>query len=127
MADKGRILIIEDETVLRMMLQRLLTTQGYDILVADRYHSAEEAITTGQTADLVLMDLNLPGGSGFDLIRLIRTHWKVPVIVLSGMKQEASVLRALEEGAVDFVQKPFSPQELLIRLKRYLPCGDVSA
>ncbi|GEM49611.1 response regulator transcription factor [Deinococcus cellulosilyticus] len=119
--------MIEDETVLRMMLQRLLVSQGYEVLIADRFQTAEQQIREQQKADLVLMDLNLPGGTGFDLIRLIRDSWGVPVIVLSGMKQESSVVRALEEGAVDFMQKPFSPQELITRLKRYMPCGDVSA
>lgn len=127
MADKARILVIEDETVLRMMLQRLLVSQGYEVVIADRFQTAEQKIRSEEQVGLVLLDLNLPGGTGFDLIRLIKETWGVPVIVLSGMKQESSVVRALEEGAVDFMQKPFSPQELITRLKRYLPCGDVSA
>ncbi|GGJ56811.1 response regulator transcription factor [Deinococcus roseus] len=127
MPDKGRILIIEDETVLRMMLQRLLLSQGYEVLMADRFQTAENQIKQESKVDLVLLDLNLPGGTGFDLIRMVKETWDVPVVVLSGMKQESSVIRALEEGAVDFMQKPFSPQELMARLKRYMPCGDVSA
>jgi DNA-binding response OmpR family regulator len=73
--------------------------------------------------------MNLPGGSGLQLLRVLRRELKrdVPVIMLSGQKQEDSIVRALEWGANDYVTKPFSPRELVARVNRWMKAsGDVA-
>jgi two-component system phosphate regulon response regulator PhoB len=74
------------------------------------------------TYDMILLDLNLPDGNGLDLLRDIRRDLgtAVPVLVLTGMRQEDAVVRGLELGADDYVTKPFSPPELLARVRRCL-------
>jgi DNA-binding response OmpR family regulator len=115
------ILAIEDDWTVRTVLEHTLASAGHDVDVASAIADARKLLTDGHY-DMVLLDLNLPDGNGFDLLRDIRKDlgFTVPVLVLSGLRQEDSVVRGLELGADDYVTKPFSPPELLARVSRCL-------
>ena len=115
------ILAIEDDWTVRTVLEHTLRSAGYDIDLVPGISDARELLAEGHY-DLVLLDLNLPDGSGLDLLRDIRKDLGagVPVLVLSGLRQEEVVVRGLELGADDYVTKPFSPPELLARVGRCL-------
>jgi two-component system, OmpR family, phosphate regulon response regulator PhoB len=115
------ILAIEDDWTVRTVLEHTLKSAGHDVDVAPGIGDARKLLADGHY-DIVLLDLNLPDGNGLDLLRDIRRDHgsAVPVLVLSGLRQEDAVVRGLELGADDYVTKPFSPPELLARVSRCL-------
>ena len=119
--DVAAILAIEDDWTVRTVLEHTLESAGHSVDVAPAISDARKLLADGHY-DMVLLDLNLPDGNGLDLLRDIRKDlgYPVPVLVLSGLRQEESVVRGLELGADDYVTKPFSPPELLARVSRCL-------
>jgi two-component system phosphate regulon response regulator PhoB len=115
------ILAIEDDWTVRTVLEHTLKSAGYDVDLVSGISDARRLLAESRYG-LVLLDLNLPDGNGLDLLRDIRKDLGtgVPVLVLSGLRQEEVVVRGLELGADDFVTKPFSPPELLARVSRCL-------
>jgi two-component system, OmpR family, phosphate regulon response regulator PhoB len=115
------ILAIEDDWTVRTVLEHTLKSAGYDVDLVAGISDARQLLADGHF-DLVLLDLNLPDGNGLDLLRDLRKDLGtgVPVLVLSGLRQEEVVVRGLELGADDYVTKPFSPPELLARVSRCL-------
>ena len=114
-----RILVVEDEVSFSDPLSYLLEKEGYDVAVAE---TGPDAITAFDTdgADLVLLDLMLPGLSGIDVCRAIRQRSNVPVIMLTAKDGEIDKVVGLEIGADDYVTKPYSSRELLARIKAVL-------
>ena len=126
--EMSRILLVEDDRSVDRVVEVLLGLAGHEVRVATDATQGEAAIREGGDS-LVILDMNLPGGSGLELLELLRRQLKrdVPVIMLSGQKQEESVVRALERGANDYVTKPFSPRELAARVNRWIEAsGDVA-
>lgn len=117
----GSILAIEDDRTVGLVLEHILETAGHEVRLARGVSEGRGALAEGRY-DLVILDLNLPDGSGLDLLRSIREEVGegTPVVVLSGMRQEEVVVRGLRLGAGDYVTKPFSPQELLARVDRWV-------
>lgn len=116
-------MIVEDDEKIAFLLDFLLAREGYNILKAGDGKKASELIASGDPPDLVLLDLMLPFKDGYQLLAEIRgkESWKsVPVIMLTAKSQSQEVARALEEGANEYLVKPFQPAELLARLKRFL-------
>lgn len=111
-----RILIIEDEADIRRYLRATLTAQDYEVLEAATAKEGMQKLTLNRP-DLVLLDLGLPDQDGQDLIRSLREWSQTPVIVLSAREQETDKVEALENGADDYLTKPFAPGELLARIK----------
>ncbi len=113
-----RILVIEDDPDLGAQLRRDLGKAGYDVvLIAD----GDEARRAGVgDADLVILDLMLPGTYGLDLLKRFRADSEVPVLVVTARDHTADKVRALGLGADDYVTKPFWPDELLARVKARL-------
>jgi two-component system phosphate regulon response regulator PhoB len=116
----NRILVIEDDRSVGKVVQISLRLAGHDVQLATDSASGELALRQGDL-DLVILDINLPGGTGLELLRCLRDELgrRTPVIMLSGQKQEESIVRALEWGANDYVTKPFSPRELVARVNRW--------
>ena len=114
-----RILVVEDEESFSDPLSYLLTKEGYDVAVAA---TGPEALTEFDRngADLVLLDLMLPGLSGVDVCRALRQRSAVPVIMLTAKDSEVDKVVGLEIGADDYVTKPYSGRELLARIKAVL-------
>ena len=117
LAPMGRILVIEDDVALRKVLQRLFSSEGYDVHVASDAACGLESLRQGTPAAVVL-DLPRPGSSGCDLCRKIADLIPgLPLVILSGSPNVADKVLLLEMGADDYVTVPFSPRELVARLR----------
>jgi len=114
-----KILVVEDEPAIAESLAYSLRRDGFTVIVAPNLATAEREALVG--ADLVVLDLMLPDGSGFDLIGQIRRRGQgTAIIVLSSRDGEADRVAALETGADDYVTKPFSPREIVARVRAVL-------
>lgn len=116
---RANILIVDDEEQIRLFLRITLKAAGYEPLEAATGRAAIEACT-GKKPDLMLLDLGLPDVSGLDVIRAVRVWTQLPIIVLSVRSDDADKVSALDAGANDYVQKPFSTAELLARIRASL-------
>jgi two-component system response regulator RegX3 len=117
-----RILVVEDEESFSDPLSYLLRKEGYEVSVAETGPMALEDFDRSG-ADLVLLDLMLPGLSGMDVCRELRHRSSVPVIMLTAKDSEIDKVVGLEIGADDYVTKPYSSRELLARIKAVLRRG----
>lgn len=110
------ILVVDDEKEIVRALSRSLSAHGYTVFTA---RSGEEAIEeiTRHRPDLMLLDLMLPGISGLDVCRQVRTESSVPILVLSVKETEHDKVEALDLGADDYIQKPFGMNEVLARVR----------
>ncbi len=115
-ADGGaRILVVDDDTVIRTMLRRLLTTEGYAVDEAGDGPTALEKVPTF-APDLLLLDIMMPGQDGLDVLAGLRATSDVPVILLTAKGDEAHRVLGFRFGADDYVVKPFSTAELVGRI-----------
>jgi len=112
----GRILIVDDEQQIRRFLRISLASQGYAVLEAENGEQALAAVYT-QSPDVVLLDLGLPDMDGHEVLQGIREQSAVPVIVVSVRDREEEKVLSLDNGANDYVTKPFGIQELLARIR----------
>jgi two-component system response regulator RegX3 len=120
-----RILVVEDEQSFSDPLSYLLRKEGYEVAIAESGPAALEGFDR-VGADLVLLDLMLPGLSGTEVCRQLRTRSTVPVIMLTAKDSEIDKVVGLEIGADDYVTKPYSSRELLARVKAVLRRGQES-
>jgi len=112
-----RILVVEDEPAIADAVEYALTTEGLTVVRAATVQAARPHLSA---ADLVVLDVGLPDGSGFDLCRELRKTSSVPVIFLTSRASEVDRVVGLEMGADDYVVKPFSPRELSARVRAVL-------
>ena len=114
--------VVEDDQIIVTILEHLLTRRGYAVEIARDGRQATQYIDATEAApELVLLDVMLPYVDGFELIRKIREHptWsQVPIIMLTAKSTEQYIVRALDNGANDYVVKPFRPGELMARIRR---------
>lgn len=114
-----RILIIEDEAHIAEILQYLLEKEGYETeIAADGETGVRKGI--GDSFDLVLLDLMLPGIDGYEVLKKIREKKNMPILILTAKDAEVDKVLGLELGADDYVTKPFGNRELLARIKAHL-------
>jgi two-component system response regulator RegX3 len=120
----ARILVVEDEETLAEAISFLLSKEGFDVAVAA---SGPEAIDSFEKsgADLILLDLMLPGLSGTEVCRQIRIKSSVPIIMLTAKDSEIDKVVGLELGADDYVTKPYSSRELIARIRAVLRRGEI--
>lgn len=114
-----RILVVEDEAPIREMLCFVLEQKGYQAVEAEDYDTALNKLCEPYP-DLILLDWMLPGGSGINLIKHLKREEltrNIPVVMLTARGEEEDKVRGLEVGADDYITKPFSPKELVARLK----------
>jgi two-component system, OmpR family, response regulator len=115
----GHILVVDDDAALRQMLTEYLN--GHDLRVsAVANGTAMRSVMAEEAVDLVVLDLKLPGEDGMALARELRAQGTVPIVLLTGRNEEADRVMGLELGADDYVTKPFSPRELLARMRAVL-------
>lgn len=115
----AKILVIEDEENIAELEKDYLESSGYEVdIVNDGQEGLEKALNN--TYSLVIVDLMLPGMSGFSVIKRIREHKDIPLIVVSAKLKEVDKIRGLGLGADDYMTKPFSPGELVARVKSNL-------
>lgn len=114
-----RILVVEDEASFSEALAYLLTKEGFEVTVAENGADAITAFARNG-ADLVLLDLMLPGLSGVEVCRQIRSYSQVPIIMLTAKDDEVDEVVGLEIGADDYVTKPYKSRELVARIRAVL-------
>mgnify|MGYP000029445426 FL=1 len=114
-----RVLVVEDDNMTRKALEHRMRLDGYDVFSANDGKQAVEILKTGNF-DVLLTDLHMPNFSGLDLIRFVRNELKsnMPIIMVTRVGLEETVLAAFELGADDYITKPFSPEELSLRVKK---------
>jgi two-component system response regulator RegX3 len=120
----ARILVVEDEETLAEAISFLLSKEGFDVAVAATGPEAIESFDKSG-ADLILLDLMLPGLSGTEVCRQIRTKSSVPIIMLTAKDSEIDKVVGLEIGADDYVTKPYSSRELIARIRAVLRRGEL--
>jgi two-component system, OmpR family, alkaline phosphatase synthesis response regulator PhoP len=114
-----RILVVEDEQSIRTIIEYALRDAGFQVVSATRGDEALEVFARG-SVDLVVLDIMLPGLDGLEVCRRIRAEASTPIIMLSARGEELDKVLGLELGADDYVTKPFSPRELVSRVKANL-------
>ncbi|MGD9696439.1 MAG: response regulator transcription factor [Thermoleophilia bacterium] len=119
MASRGHILVVDDERAIRRLLRMYLVDGGFTVAEAPDGEAAVEQVRRGGI-DLVLLDLMLPGIDGLTVCRQVREVAQIPVIMLTARGDEASRVTGLEIGADDYVTKPFSPVEVVARVRAVL-------
>jgi two-component system, OmpR family, response regulator ResD len=122
----ARVLVVDDEPIVRDVLGRYLTRDGFEV---DQAGDGEAALASfrAATPDLVLLDLMLPVRDGFEVFSRIREQGDTPVIMLTAKSQEADRVVGLEIGADDYITKPFSPREVLARVRSVLRRSGIPA
>jgi two-component system, OmpR family, response regulator ResD len=121
-----KVLIVDDEEAVRELLELYLKKEGYEVIQA---RDGKEALRLNgeHHPDLIVLDLMLPGLDGWEVCRQIRSTSKVPIIMLTARAEEVDRIVGLELGADDYVVKPFSPREMVARVKAILRRGTSAA
>jgi len=115
-----KILVAEDEPLMLMAIEAKLKNEGYEVVGVSDGREALKAVELSQP-DLIITDILMPYTSGLELISIVKSSGKnVPIIVLSGLGEEDTVMEAFKLGADDFLTRPFKPTELSVRVKRFI-------
>jgi DNA-binding response OmpR family regulator len=112
---EGRILVVDDESQIRRVMRALLIPEGFDVDGAKSGDEALDRLRSGKY-DLVLLDIDMPGMTGFETCRAIRAVSDMPIFMLTARSAEKDKTEALDAGADDYITKPFSTPELLARV-----------
>jgi DNA-binding response OmpR family regulator len=113
------ILVVEDEVLTRRLIQQLLESEGMAVITAGSVAEAMAEVNR-RTFDLILLDILLPDGNGFDACRRIRDRHRMPIVILSTKRQLEDRVAGLEIGADDYIVKPFEPREIVARVRAQL-------
>jgi DNA-binding response OmpR family regulator len=114
-----KLLLVDDDADMLAVVGFALRQAGFPIVSANSFGTAVSTFR-GEQPDLAILDINLPGGSGFDLCGLMRKESRLPIMMLTARGEEADLVRALTLGADDYLTKPFSPRTLVARVKALL-------
>jgi len=117
--DAPHLLVVDDDRRIRVLLSRFLLGEGYRVSTAETAADARAKLE-GLKFDLLILDVMMPGESGFDFARSIRTGSAVPILMLTARDEKESRIRGLELGADDYLAKPFEPRELSLRVANIL-------
>ncbi len=117
--DAPHLLIVDDDRRIRDLLSRFLSAEGYRVTTADSAAEARAKLD-GLRFDLLILDVMMPGETGFELARAIRQSSTVPILMLTARDEKESRIEGLEIGADDYVSKPFEPRELSLRIANIL-------
>ena len=120
-----KVLIADDDRDLMDLIAFTLSQAGY-LAVKAADGTAALALFDSEAPDLLVLDINMPGASGFKVCEAIRSQSAVPIMMLTARNEEEDLVRSLELGADDYLTKPFSPRELLLRIKKILARGGVT-
>jgi len=120
--DAPHLLVVDDDTRIRNLLKQFLTENGFRVTVAGTAAEARRKLD-GLDFDLLIIDVMMPGESGVDLTKSLRTHKDVPILMLTALSETDSRIAGLEAGADDYLPKPFDPRELILRINNILRRG----
>ncbi|MBV4427390.1 response regulator transcription factor [Clostridium tyrobutyricum] len=114
-----KLLLVEDDSALALGIEFTLKDEGYEVLTAATIKDAKKFME-GEKFHMIILDINLPDGSGYDLCKYIRSKSDIPIMFLTALDEEANVVLGLEIGGDDYITKPFGVRELLSRIKAIL-------
>jgi two-component system phosphate regulon response regulator OmpR len=117
--DAAHLLVVDDDTRIRALLNRYLTENGFRVTVAADGAEAQRKLA-GLDFDLIIMDVMMPGESGIDVTKILRAIKSVPIIMLTALAESDNRIAGLEAGADDYLSKPFDPRELVLRVNNIL-------
>jgi two-component system, OmpR family, phosphate regulon response regulator OmpR len=117
--DAPHLLVVDDDRRIRDLLSRFLSGEGYRVTTAETASDARAKLN-GLSFDLLILDVMMPGESGFDLAKAIRDGSNVPILMLTARDAAESRIKGLEMGADDYLSKPFEPRELSLRIANIL-------
>ena len=117
--DAPHLLVVDDDRRIRALLSRFLRAEGYRVSTADNAQDARAKLE-GLKFDLLILDVMMPGESGFDFARTLRASSTVPILMLTARDEKESRIMGLEIGADDYLAKPFEPRELALRVANIL-------
>jgi two-component system phosphate regulon response regulator OmpR len=117
--DAPHLLVVDDDRRIRILLSRFLLAEGYRVTTAETAADARIKLD-GLSFDLLILDVMMPGETGFQLARSIRETSTVPILMLTARDEKESRIEGLETGADDYVSKPFEPRELSLRIANIL-------
>jgi len=123
------LLVVDDDARLRELLRRYLSDSGFRVTAAADASEARSSLASF-AFDLVVLDVMMPGESGLELTRALRAEGRVPVLLLTAMAEPEDRINGLEQGADDYLSKPFEPRELVLRVRNLLqrrPATDVAS
>ncbi|UCG77366.1 MAG: sigma-54-dependent Fis family transcriptional regulator [Nitrospirota bacterium] len=117
MAD-NRILVIDDEAIVRVSCQRVLTPEGFDVIVVPSGREAIDRLEK-EKFDLVLTDLKMPDMDGLEVLKTIKSRWpELIVIIITGYGTISTAVQAIKLGAFEYIEKPFTPEDILNIVKK---------
>lgn len=114
------ILLVEDDDALALGVKYTLENEGFNVLRGTSIEDSKEVLCSNEKIDVILLDLTLPDGSGYDLCKYIREKSSVPIIFLTAMDEEANVVLAFDLGGDDYITKPIRIKELISRINAVL-------
>ena len=114
-----KLLLVEDDKSIALGLEYSLQQEGYSVILCQDTASGKKALGEHKI-DICIFDLTLPDGSGYELCKLARERWDIPVIILTACDEEVNIVMGLELGADDYITKPFRIRELMARIKTVL-------
>ncbi|MGN6585562.1 MAG: response regulator [Rhizobiaceae bacterium] len=120
--DAPHLLVIDDDTRIRTLLKEFLTANGFRITVAGTAAEGRRKLA-GLDFDLIILDVMMPGESGVELTKSLRTEKDVPILMLTALSETDNRITGLEAGADDYLPKPFDPRELILRVNNILRRG----
>jgi DNA-binding response OmpR family regulator len=117
---KDHVLIVDDNEEILELLEDILGSEGYDVSTAQSSEQALELLKSGTKPNLILLDIMMPGMSGYELCSQIRREWELPILFLSAKGKAVDKVVGFEIGADDYITKPFDTEELLARIRAHL-------
>jgi two-component system, OmpR family, phosphate regulon response regulator OmpR len=120
--DAPHLLVVDDDTRIRTLLQQFLSSNGFRVTVAGSAAEARRKLA-GLDFDLIVLDVMMPGESGVDLTKSLRAEKDVPILMLTALSETDARITGLEAGADDYLPKPFDPRELILRVNNILRRG----
>src|SRR6201996_4109356 len=121
------VLVVDDDPTQRRLIQAVLEREGFGVAQAEGGHEALTRLQSGGAADVIILDLSMPGMSGMETIKEMRARgFMAPVIVLTATGGVEVVVKAMQAGAQDFFVKPASPERIIVSIRNALQMGDLS-
>jgi DNA-binding response OmpR family regulator len=117
------LLIVEDDLDLQSLLEHTFENEGFDVVTFDNGADGWEYLESGNVPTCIVLDLMMPGVDGMDVLRRYEAAEdlpEIPIVVLTAWESDETVEKAFDRGADDYVTKPFSPNELVVRIRRLL-------
>ena len=117
-----KILVVDDAGFMRMMIKNYLTKAGYETIIEGEDGEKAVSLYKSEAPDLVIMDITMPNMDGLEALKTIRgKDPNATIVMCSAMGQEAMVMEAIKEGAMDFIVKPFKPERIIQTVSKILP------